>query len=103
MRIAAPLLHGGSRAELTIRLLRIGGAVSMTTTSVIRHKSALFGLAAALVLAAGCDTEQPTLRTEPAGVPASRAIEDLKKDLKPPVVIKPSITPGPVSPPPETR
>jgi hypothetical protein len=72
----------------------------MTTTTVIRHKLALFGLAAGLVLVAGCDAGQPTLKTEPGGVPAARAIEDLKKDLKPPVVIKPDITPGTVSPPP---
>ena len=75
----------------------------MTITIAIRHKLALFGLGAALVLAAGCDAEQTTFRTEPGSEPATRVFEDLKKDLKPPVVIKPDVAPGTLPPAPKTE
>jgi len=75
----------------------------MTVTTAIRHKLTLCGLGAALALAAGCNAEQPTFRTEPGSVPATRVIEDLKKDLKPPVVVKPNVAPGTVPPAPKTE
>ena len=75
----------------------------MTVANAIRHKLARFGLGAVLVLEAGCNAEQPPFRTKPGGVPATGAFEDLKKDVKPPVVIKPNVAPDTVPPSPKTE
>ena len=65
----------------------------MRAISCIRDGFVNVGFGAALILAAGCYAEPSTPQSEPKAPPASRAIEDLKKDLKPPVVIKPNVPP----------
>lgn len=48
-----------------------------------------------LAVAPGCESEQPTAKIEPrVSVPAG-PVEDLKKDVKPPVVVKPSTPAAP--------
>jgi hypothetical protein len=67
----------------------------MTVMFSIRNGFALLGLGAALVCAMSCNGDQSTSRTEPDGVPTTRELKDMskdvEKDLKPPVIIKPNL------------
>jgi len=68
----------------------------------IRHLVVLVGLGIALPGASGCDDDHPTATIEPDGSarveprysPPNKPVEDLKKDVKPPVVVKPSVSAG---------
>jgi hypothetical protein len=71
----------------------------------IQHTLALVGLGMALTVASGCGSDQTTTTAtpnaptvEPKVAPSKDDVEDLKKDVKPPVVIKPSTTPDPPAP-----
>lgn len=55
----------------------------------------VFALGTVLVCGSGCDTDHAPVAITPKVAPDARAVEDLKKDIKPPVVIKPG---GPVAP-----
>ena len=66
----------------------------------IQHTLALVGLGMALTVASGCESDQTTTpatpnapTVEPKVSPSNGAVEDLKKDIKPPVVVKPSTPP----------
>jgi hypothetical protein len=48
---------------------------------------------AASIAAYGCQGEQAQINVEPRVTPSAGPLEDLKNDLKPPVVIKPDVTP----------
>jgi hypothetical protein len=69
----------------------------MTVMFSIRYGFALLGLGAALVFAMGCNGDKSTSRIEPDGVPSTRDLtdisKDIEKDLKPPVIIKPNLPP----------
>jgi hypothetical protein len=67
----------------------------------IYHTLSLVGLGIALTVASGCDSGQTTTpatpnapTVEPKVAPSSGAVDDLKKDVKPPVVVKPSSPPA---------
>ena len=66
----------------------------MWSTFRIQNRFGIVGLAAALAGVTGCSGEQPTTSIEPDTASAKRTVEDLKKDLKPPVIIKPSVPPA---------
>ena len=59
-----------------------------------RNGFAILSLSAALVLEIGCNSDRTTSGIEPEGVPTARQLRDLangvSKDVKPPVIIKPS-------------
>jgi hypothetical protein len=62
----------------------------------IQHALALVGLGIALTVASGCESGQTTTpatpnapTVEPKVAPSTGAVDDLKKDVKPPVVVKP--------------
>lgn len=61
----------------------------------IQNRLVLVSLGAALVLLTGCNTDSSTSRTDHVGVPTTRQLKqmekDVEKDLKPPVVIKPNL------------
>ena len=59
----------------------------------IQNGFALLGLGAALIVANGCEAEQPAVKIEPSTPPSARPLVDIKKDLTPPVVVKPSAPP----------
>ena len=83
----------------------------------IHHLVALPALGLALLGAAGCEGDHSTAtatiepdgsaRIEPKYSPPKQSVEDLKKDIKPPVVVKPGAPAGsavtPPSPNPESR
>jgi hypothetical protein len=60
----------------------------------IRNWFVRLGLGAVLMVAVGCNAEGPPSRTEPGGAPRANPFEGLEKDLKPPVVVKPSVPPA---------
>jgi hypothetical protein len=71
----------------------------------IQQTVALVGLGMALTLTSGCGSDQTTTTAtpnaptiEPKVSPSNGAVEDLKKDVKPPVVVKPSTPPDPPAP-----
>jgi hypothetical protein len=51
-------------------------------------------LGAVLMIAVGCSAEGPPSPSEPGGAPRANPLEGLEKDLKPPVVVKPSVPPA---------
>ena len=51
------------------------------------------GVGLSLAIAIGCDSKVATSTTQPESPPSSRPLEGLEKDLKPPVIIKPNVTP----------
>ncbi len=61
----------------------------MTVTLPSHRQLTLFTLGTALVCGSGCDTDHAHVAIEPKVIPGTRPVEDLKRDLKPPVVIKP--------------
>jgi hypothetical protein len=79
----------------------------MRRASIIRDRFVRVGLGVTVVLTPGCDGSPPTSKTEPDASSTSRTVEDLKKDLRPPVVIKPNVPPKsdtvPVAPKRELR
>jgi hypothetical protein len=70
----------------------------MTVIFRIQNGFVLLSLGAALVLAIGCQADRSTSKIEPDGVPITRQLEnvqkDVEKDLKPPVIIKPNLPPA---------
>jgi hypothetical protein len=60
----------------------------------IRNWFVRLGLGAGLMVAFGCNAEGPTSRSEPGGAPRSDPFKGLEKDLKPPVIVKPSVPPA---------
>lgn len=66
----------------------------MTLINRAGNSFALLTLGALLVVANGCDSEQAGTTTKPAASSPTRAIEDIKNDVKPPVVIKPDAAPA---------
>jgi hypothetical protein len=54
-----------------------------------------FSLAATSVITVGCNADQSVPNSDGTrGAPSARPIEDLEKDLRPPVIIKPSAPPA---------
>lgn len=68
----------------------------------IRQLVVLLGLGIALLGASGCEGDHSTVtmgpdgsaKVEPKYSPPKQSVEDLKKDVKPPVVVKPSVSAG---------
>jgi hypothetical protein len=81
----------------------------------IRHLFAVLGLGTVLLGTSGCDGDHSNVTIEPDGsakvepryTPPNHPVDDLKKDVKPPVVVKPTAPAGdattPVSPKRESR
>jgi hypothetical protein len=59
----------------------------------MQNRFAILGLGAALVAATGCNGEQSAIKIEPDTTSTKRTLEDVKKDLKPPVIITPNAPP----------
>jgi hypothetical protein len=57
------------------------------------HSLALSSLGLALVFSTGCDTEQPSPSITPDRTTTAKPLDDVAKDLKPPVIIKPNVPP----------
>jgi hypothetical protein len=79
----------------------------MRTIFRFHHAFVLLVMGFVLVGASGCDGDQSTAKIEPKYSPPKQTVEDLKKDIKPPVVVKPG-TPAttdttPVTPKRESR
>ncbi len=62
--------------------------------------SKLVGLCVALLIVGGCQpgetpekAERPAITVEPHVAPSTKPLDDLKKDIQPPVVVKPNETP----------
>jgi hypothetical protein len=81
----------------------------------IRHLFALLGLGIVLLGTSGCEGNHSNVTIEPDGSakveprysPPNQSVEDLKRDVKPPVVVKPSASASdatiPASPKRESR
>jgi len=62
----------------------------MTQILQIRNRFALVSLGAAMVHCIGCNADVSTPGTAPGRASVRRQVEEVEKDLKPPVVIKPN-------------
>jgi hypothetical protein len=69
----------------------------------IRNWFVRLGLGAVLMVAVGCNAEGPPSRSEPGVAPRANPFEGLEKDLKPPVVVKPSVPPATDTVPPAPK
>jgi hypothetical protein len=67
-----------------------------TRNLVIRQSLAL-----AAVLVFGCNAEQGAPDVAPKVAPTTRSLEDIKNDVKPPVVVGPSAAPATSAPAPK--
>jgi hypothetical protein len=71
----------------------------MKFSSAISHGLVFVGIGLTLIGTLGCEVEYGAPKTAPGEpeterqlFPPSSAVEDLKKDVKPPVVVKPNTT-----------
>ena len=83
-----------------IALSRSNWRIAMKLVHIIRRALALTAMGIVITSVSGCDSDQtatpvtpnsPTI--EPKLSPPKGAVEDLKKDIKPPVVVKPDSAP----------
>jgi hypothetical protein len=75
----------------------------MTLIFGIRTWFVRLSLAIGLIVAVGCNAERPTSNSEPDSARTARPFEGLEKDLKPPVIVKPSAPPATDAVPPAPK